>query len=72
MMAQVFLHGLDIISALQRHDGVGVPQIVEPGVGTANLRHDPLVAVVGRAVSEWIMHFINPKQPQIYILKAAI
>ena len=58
MVAQIFLYRFDIVPTLQRHDGVGVPQIVESGVWAADLRHDPLVAVVGRAVREPLAQFI--------------
>ena len=38
-VAQVFLHGLDIVPALDRGHGVAVPQIVDPGLRAANGSH---------------------------------
>ena len=51
-MAQVLLKGLHVHAALDAGHGVGVPEIVDSGIGGSDLLDQPLEAVVHGAVRE--------------------
>ena len=51
-MAQVLLEGLHVHAAFDAGHGVGVPEIVDPGIGSPDLLDQPLEAVVHGAVRE--------------------
>lgn len=51
-VAEVFLEGFDIHSAFQTDHRVGVPQVVDSGLRRADLRRQPLEAVVDGPVGQ--------------------
>lgn len=51
-VTEVFLEGFDIHTAFQTDHRVGVPQIVDPGLRRADLRRQPLEAVVDGPVRQ--------------------
>ena len=51
-VAQIALHGLDIVAGADRGHGVGVPEIVKAGVRTSDLRRRFLESTVYRRLGE--------------------
>ena len=45
-MPQISLHRFDIISVLERQDGVGMTQVVHPGIGGADRDRQLLEVIV--------------------------
>ena len=51
-VAQVLLHRLDIVAALDRHDSIGVSEVMKSGGRGANLVHDTFETIIDGAVGK--------------------
>lgn len=64
-VAHVALDGLDVIAAPDGGHSVGVPQIVEPGIGPADGRDHLLVVLIDRVGHQVPAQFVGEHQPGV-------
>ena len=64
-MAEIALHGLDVVAGLNRRDSVTVPQIVQPCVGQADRCDDLFIIVINRVRRDMFSNLVAKDQPGI-------
>ena len=64
-VSQVVLQGLDIHTAFDTSGGVGVTQIMKPGILAAHLFNDAFVTVIREMCSPVVFEFKELRQDQI-------
>ena len=61
-VAQIFLNSLDVISAFDCQNSVGMAQIVKSGRGRADLVHNSLKAIIDSAVGKKASGLVGENQ----------
>lgn len=66
-MTQVFLHRFDVITAFDRHNSIGVSEVMKTGSRRANLVHDPLEAIIDGAVGKKTSGLVGKNQVVFFL-----
>ena len=70
-MAEIALHGFDVISSPDTVNGVGVARVMYPCAWNADARYHSLEAVENRPVGNISAKFVSKYQPGIFLCGAS-
>ena len=66
-VSQILLHRLDIIAGLDAGHGVGVPEVVEPGFGAADLHHNRLKGFIHGGGRQMVPQLIGEHEAAAFV-----